>query len=414
MLPANARHKRLTGPLVQSAPIEIARLGYPRGNAPNLLDHGIRAIIGREIGIRLFVPGKYAELRITCQEARDLASGLINSLPKFEDQAERVIDQACANFRRACEVVEIDAERYAQDLLSLPVARKTPKWTLRDFHVPLFLHRAADHLVDDEDLLRGLARDLSFVILNELGGPTAAKTECQRFLSEYADRFGVARCQQVSRVLANLPDGVSDSISSGESMSELVTYRSSLHELLWDKGARRKFSSDLDLTLRIFLARDALWYAGHSRPLSFIAEQLNGHFRSGRHQGWTVQDVESRLKSFRDQLVPEAEQTWPAFAARWLEKTDVGKHKRAFEVYLRGGEVRFCFKVAGSTGRGKRKRRTPIPPQGLIVDSKSEVTNCLWERGWRPPDGATRLEWFGACLLDWILLSAEVASVSDR
>jgi hypothetical protein len=182
-----------------------------------------------------------------------------------------------------------------------------------------------------------------------------------------------------------------------------VTYRSPLHEVSWDKSARRKFSSDLDLTLRICLARDALWYGGHPRPLSFITEQLNRNSWSGRHQGWTIQDVESRLKPFRNELVPEDEQPWPAFVAGWLEQTDAERYTKALEAYCQGHEVRFCFKASGSTETcRKTRKRARTARRGLIVDSKSAAIACALERDWRRPwDGTTRLEWFAGLVDEW-------------
>ena len=409
-LPAKVGRKRPTETL-EKRTVELGRLDYPRVNPGDSFDSLTRTIIGAQIGARLMRPGSWVELGLTAQEARDLATCIVTNLhEQYGDGADRVVEEAFAALGPERADIDIDAECYAKHLLSLPLARRTPKWTARDVLVAVFLGRAADHHAHDRNLLRGLAQEIWSVILDELGGNAATKTDCQRFLEAHADRFGPERCQHVSDLVAELPDGVLASILSTEGESAHVTYRSPLYEISWDKSARRKFSSDLDLTLRICLARDALWYGGHTRPLAFITEQLNKSSRSERHQGWKVQDVQSRLKPFKNQLVPEDEQTWPAFVVRWLEQTDVEMYKRAFEAHCHGREVRFCFRVSGSTGTCRRMRkRTRTSPLGLIVDeSEPTVMWCVFDRDWRPLDGTPRLEWIATSIGDWY------RGVSDR
>jgi len=396
MLPAKSGRKRRPVPLAERAAVELGRLDYFLVNPGDPFENMVRAIIGAHIQILLMRPGRCAELGLTSEEAVELAAKAIESLAeKYGDRADQVIHQAHTMLQPMRETIEIDAESYATYLLSVPLARKTSKWTPRDFLVAAFFRRAADHHAGDANLLRGLAQEICSVVFDEMAGRAATKTDCQRFLSAHDDRFGPQRCQQVSEL-----------ISRAEIKSAQVTYRSPLYEVSWDKSARRKFSSDLDLTLRICLACHALSRGGHPRPLSFIAEQLSRSLRSTRSQGWTVQDVESRLKAFRDQLVPEDEQPWPGFVAGWLARTDVEEYKRAFAAYWHGRTVRFCFKVPGTTGRNRRNRGMAQPsPRGLIVDSKPEAMRRVFELDWRPADGTSRLEWFAAGIDEWFRLA---------
>jgi hypothetical protein len=179
MLPAKPGHKRRAEPRAKRA-VELARLSDPRVN-PRDLDSVTRAIIGAQIGVRLMCPETYAELGITAQEAVELAMEChCRLLEKYGDRAERVIQEAFELLAPKRETVEIDAECYAKHLLAAPLARRTAKWTARDFLVAVFLHRAANHHVDDDNLLRGLAQELCSVILDELGGCVATKKDCQR------------------------------------------------------------------------------------------------------------------------------------------------------------------------------------------------------------------------------------------
>jgi hypothetical protein len=116
------------------------------------------------------------------------------------------------------------------------------------------------------------------------------------------------------------------------------------------KMARRKYSADLDLTIRICSAFDALWSCGHPRPYAFIVECLNSSTWSARRQGWSIQDVQTRLRVFENRL-PEFLQEWPPFAAAYVAIFAPDVFREAKHAYFTGTHVQFFFRNSLLVGR---------------------------------------------------------------